>query len=488
MFGCGSGGGTPGGTGGTGGSTTSSSSGTGGATTSSSSSSSSASSSSGTGGTGGATASSSSGTGGTGGATASSSSSTGGTGGAGTGGAGTGGTGGVIDPTTLDQDGDGWTPAQGDCCDVPNANCQKPEAVNPGAFEYPGNGVDDDCDPTTPDNAPTEQCSAASLFSNVTAVDLLKAMDLCRFADAVPATPKDNKWGVINGTPKLVLADGTTALPAANNVQVGVMTAFGTYVTPQKNATMASISSGTARASGDPGYVHPQNGKLANQTGGNYNGNPANNAALDVKIQSAYLTPHGGKPPAPAACSAACTTNCDKAYDSVNIKTQIRVPTNAKSFSYKFKFYSAEFPEYLCQKYNDFFVALLKSTWQPDPSANPPQSPLPEDTNIAFDAQKNPVSVNNSFFQVCFPPSGAPAGTCPSGTLELVGNGMGGWGTDLTDGGGTEWLTNTAPVVPGEIIELQFIVWDAGDHNVDSLVLLDHFRWSVTPSPVGISK
>ena len=114
--------------------------------------------------------------------------------------------------------------------------------------------------------------------------------------------------------------------------------------------------------------------------------------------------------------------------------------------------------------------------------------PLPADGNIAFDANHNPVSVNNGFFQVCFPPAGAPAGTCPSGTLDLVGNGMGGWGNDLTDGGGTEWLTNTAPVVPGETIELQFVVWDAGDHNVDSLVLLDHFRWSVTPSPVGVFK
>ncbi|WP_437928877.1 hypothetical protein WMF37_06225 [Sorangium sp. So ce291] len=43
-----------------------------------------------------------------------------------------------------------------------------------------------------------------------------------------------------------------------------------------------------------------------------------------------------------------------------------------------------------------------------------------------------------------------------------------------------------APVVPGEIIELEFILRDAGDHNVDSLVLLDRFRWNVTPSAVQI--
>jgi hypothetical protein len=471
VLGCG--GGSTGGSGGSTGTTTksettSSTGGSGGATTSSTTSSTTTSSTN-TGGSGGATTTSSSTTSGTGGT---------GTGGTGTGGTGTGGSGGMIDVTTLDQDGDGWTPAQGDCCDVVTANCQKPELVNPGAFEYPGNGIDDDCDPTTADLAPPASCSTASQFSNVTATDLLKAMDLCQFTDAAPATPADKKWGVINGSPKLLLADGTTALPAANNVQVGVMTSYGPNVLPQKYATMAAISSGTARAPSDAGYVHPQNGKSAGQNG-NYNGN------TQVAIQAAYLGPNGGKPPTSAQCAQGCTTGCNQAYDSVNLKAQIRVPTNAQSFSYQFKFYSAEYPEYLCQAFNDFFVTLFKSTWVP---TMPGDLPLPADTNIAFDALKNPVSVNNGFFQVCFPPFGAPPGTCPSGTLELIGNGMGGWGTDLTDGGGTEWLTNTAPAVPGEIIELQFMTWDAGDHNVDSLVLLDHFRWSITPAPVGVSK
>jgi hypothetical protein len=307
--------------------------------------------------------------------------------------------------------------------------------------------------------------------------DLIKAMDLCQFTTDNPPLPM-KKWGVIQT--QLLLADGATALPAADNVQVGVLTAYGQYVSPQKNLTMAAISSGTARAPADPGYVHPQNG-TAGQVG-NYNAN------TKVTIEGAYLTPHGGKPPSPAACSATCTVGCDQAYDSVNLKARIRVPTNAKSFSYQFKFYSAEFPEYLCQQYNDFFIALLKTTWTPDPTAMPPQLPLPADTNIAFDAQGNPVSVNNSFFQVCFPPFGAPPGTCPSGTLELVGTGMGGWASNLKDGGGTDWLTNTAPIVPGETMEIQFVTWDAGDHNVDSLVLLDHFRWSITPSPVGVHK
>jgi hypothetical protein len=234
---------------------------------------------------------------------------------------------------------------------------------------------------------------------------------------------------------------------------------------------MAAISSGTARAVGDPGYIHPQNGPLAGQTG-NYNAMTQSGAPPE------YLAANGGSLPSPPACPACVGPNCTQAFDSVNLRARIRVPTNALSFSYNFKFYSAEFPEFLCEQYNDFFVTLLTSA----------EPTIPVDKNIAFDAAQNPVSVNNAFFEVCFAPIGAPPGTCQSGTLELVGNGMGGWNNAIDDGGGTVWLTNDSPIVPGETIEIEFVLWDAGDHNVDSLALLDRFRWSVTPSTVGVHR
>lgn len=381
------------------------------------------------------------------------------------------------DPQTLDQDLDGWTPLDGDCCDTP-FDCVGPDVVNPGAFEYPGNGVDDDCDPSTSDLVAQADCSPAALATPTSASDLLRAMDLCRTADESP-TLANKKWGVISSS--LLLADQSTALSAGDNVQVGVLANYGQYVTPRKGGTMAALSSGTARDPGDAGYVHPQNGPNANQVG-NYN------AQTQVAAPASFLGPNGGKFPSPANCPACNGAACTQAYDSVALRARIRVPTNAKSFSYRVKFYSSEFPEFLCQSYNDFFVSLLNSSWVPDPQAMPPQLPLPADGNIAIDSQGGELSVNNGFFQVCFPPLGSSAGTCPSGTLELVETGMGGWGNTLTDGGGTEWLVNSAPVVPGEIIDIDFMVWDAGDHNVDSLVLLDGFRWSVDASPVGLSK
>ncbi|XYH99614.1 choice-of-anchor L domain-containing protein [Sorangium sp. So ce1128] len=296
-------------------------------------------------------------------------------------------------------------------------------------------------------------------------LDLVKALDLYQ-ATSEDAPLPQRKWGVISSA--LLTADGA-GVQVPDNAQVGVLSGYGSQVSPRKGGTMVALSSGTARDPGDPGHVYPQNGLEAGQVG-NFNGMTQTSAPPD------YLQAHGGTLPSAAACPPCTSANCSQSFDSVNLKVRIRVPTNARSFSYNFKFYSAEFPEFLCGNHNDFFVTLLTSK----------EPTIPLDKNIAFDSTNSPVSVNNAFFQVCFPPMGSPPGTCPGGTLELVGTGMGGWGSLLTEGGGTAWLTNDAPVVPGETIELEFIIWDAGDHNVDSLVLLDKFRWNITPSAVQV--
>ncbi|UQA61529.1 choice-of-anchor L domain-containing protein [Polyangium aurulentum] len=387
-------------------------------------------------------------------------------GGVGGAGGGEGGAGGSVEPPP-DQDKDGWTVLEGDCCDN-SIKCSKPEGVNPGAFEYLGNGIDDDCDPTTPDDVPPADCAGAPLSVPTSSLKLVKAMDLCQITTENPPHPQ-KKWGVISSS--LLLADGSSAsLP--KDLQVGVLEDFGPNVKPKKGPTMAALSTGTARAEGDPGHVYPQSGPDPVAQKGNYD------AGTVVSAPAQYLEANGNKLPSPASCPDCVGADCTKAFDSVNLKMRIRVPTNAKSFSYRLKFYSAEYPEYVCGQYNDFFVTLLKSS----------APGIPADRNIAFDAAKNAVSVNNAFFEVCFPSPALPLSTCPSGTLELIGTGMGGWNGDIRDGGGSVWLVNEAPVVPGETIEIEFITWDAGDHNVDSTVLLDNFRWGLSPTEVGTHK
>ena len=68
-------------------------------------------------------------------------------------------------------------------------------------------------------------------------------------------------------------------------------------------------------------------------------------------------------------------------------------------------------------------------------------------------------------------------GACPDGSEDLAA-----YTLDVRSAGATSWLTTSAPVVPGELIELEFLLWDSSDGNLDSLVLLDNFAW-MTPEP-----
>jgi hypothetical protein len=35
---------------------------------------------------------------------------------------------------------------------------------------------------------------------------------------------------------------------------------------------------------------------------------------------------------------------------------------------------------------------------------------------------------------------------------------------------------------PGETITIQFMIWDTGDHDLDSTVLVDNWKWEVEPT------
>ena len=50
-------------------------------------------------------------------------------------------------------------------------------------------------------------------------------------------------------------------------------------------------------------------------------------------------------------------------------------------------------------------------------------------------------------------------------------------GTALEGHGATRWLTTKAPVEPGDEITLVLGIIDLADDKLDSMVLLDNFRW-----------
>lgn len=356
---------------------------------------------------------------------------------------------GTVDEADLD--GDGWTACQGDCCETLGPGCFTPKLVNPGAFEVLNNGVDDDCDPATQD-AVEPPCSEIADFTGVTAADVAKAIDICQTTTADAPLPL-KKWGLL--TSVQLLANGAAPSDAAlndiQNKQTAILTEYGVgNITPRKGPTMAGISSGVMRDQFDPGYAGISN-------------------ALTTISQppDAYLAAHGGALPSSAGCSGTCPAGAG-ANDSVNIRLQIRVPTNAKSFSYDFRFFSSEYWTFQCSIYNDFYLALLKST----------VPGIPTDKNISFDEKKNPISVNNGFFDVCVPQG---CNTCPGGVGELAGTGM-----QLNNtGGATKWLTTDAPIVPGETMQIELMIFDVTDSQFNSVAVLDNFRWKQEGAAVG---
>ena len=367
-----------------------------------------------------------------------------------------------------DIDGDGWTACDNDCCETMQ-DCSNPGAVNPGAFEFVGNMVDDDCDPASSDATAPPLCSTSASFSNVSAMQLAQALDLCQTTTASEPLPT-RKWGVIDASYRR--ANGTnpsgTELSNMQNWQGAVLANYGNNVTPQLGNTMAGISSGRMRDQGDPGFVAPNQGT---------------SFGAASQPPAGYLAANGGSLPASQGCSGGCQAGAG-ANDSINLRFEIRVPTNAQSFSYDLRFFTAEYWCWSCTQFNDFFLALLTST----------ASGIPADKNISFDSLTNPLSVNNGFYDIC---QVKGCYSCPLGVPSAQ---LGGTGMQLTDngalgcpsaspggqtGGGTTWLTTTAPIVPGETMVLELMVFDVSDNILDSLTLLDNFEWSVNASGVG---
>ena len=388
-------------------------------------------------------------------------------------------------PGAVDQDGDGWTACQGDCCEILD-QCTVPSLVNPGAYDVTGNNFDDDCDGIK-DN-PVVTCDSGLASNSGNALDYAKAMDLCQFTVESPPAASQKKWGVISAS--LTLADGTgVPAPAARSIRTG----FGSVVTPKGGSSFAVLSTGTAADATDtnPSYQAFQGGTDMGKTS---------------SLPADWLAANGNKLPNAPGCPPPVGGNTG--VDPVMLTIRVRVPTNAKSFSFSSYFLSSEYPEWVCSPYNDFFVALLESSFGGTP-ANP------ADKNLAFYDPPGPAPIvpvginlargNTGLFSVCKNgPTGcaqsAVAGTnntCAT-TLALAGTGMdilnpgpkflgdpGYCGTNNQLGGATGYLLSSGNVKPGETITMRFAIWDTSDPWYDSVVLLDNWTWSLDATQPG---
>jgi hypothetical protein len=331
-----------------------------------------------------------------------------------------------------DEDGDGYTPKQGDCndCDA---------AVNPGAYDIAGNQVDDNCDSTTDEAAAT--CDDSLPIDEPLPALAAHALDLCK------ASTGDKDWGIIGGV--WTLADGSAA-PAngqsATNFHLGhgVLPDFGPNVKPRAGKKILALSSGAARRPGDPGFN------------------------MSVSFSKNYTSPVApGFPKETPACGGAVSGS---PWDATALAISVRVPTNAHGFSYDFSFYARDFPDLVCSQFNDVFFTILT-----------PQLAGQPDANIAYDEMGSPVTLNGANFRVCncgggpcMSGMGNKTFTCALGSSQLMGTGFEGRGA-------TGWLTTTVPVEPGSAVSIRWGVYDASDGQIDSTVVIDNWQWITEP-------
>ncbi len=341
-----------------------------------------------------------------------------------------------------------------------------PCTPDPGNYDIPGNGCDDDGDGTV-DNTPTCDTGLSALGD---ANDFAKAIGLCNQSSGAA----DPKWGVVSAT--FTRGHASTTAPADG--QHEILSTFGSKIVPREGANLGAMSTGWARPYDDITATSCDSSTLIDcfkQGVAMQGGTPTSGAAPD------------GYPKKTGSCDVS-----DIEYDAIDFKLQIKVPKNAQGFSFDFDFWSGEWPDYVCTQYNDSFIAYLQSQ-----AFN---SGAPE--NVAFDSAGNPVSVNNAFFDRCTVGTqtgckGAPPifgmSTCGGDLSELMDTGFYATGNYCnaqlsTGGGATGWLTTQAPVQSSEIISLEFLIWDTGDPKYDSSVLVDQFVWTSNASTPGTTR
>ncbi len=192
----------------------------------------------------------------------------------------------------------------------------------------------------------------------------------------------------------------------------------------------------------------------------------------------------------PTAPQCGLPSNDSDAEDSVMLVLKVRAPTNARSFTFKARFLSVEYPEFVCDNFNDQFIALVGT-----PSVTSPL-PNPVDKNLMVyeqNGQRWPIGINvaagTGLFSDCDSQMSKPACwempvsalSCSSGSSALAGTGFeapsASPGNNCTEGGATAWLTTTGAVIPGQLVELRLAIWDVGDDAFDSTALIDGFTW-----------
>lgn len=147
-----------------------------------------------------------------------------------------------------------------------------------------------------------------------------------------------------------------------------------------------------------------------------------------------------------------------QANDLLWFQLRTEVPAGTHGFTLDFAWFSEEFPESVGTTFNDMLVVWSQSETYVG--------------NLCF-VDEEPCTVTGLW---PVPYQGIAA--------ELEGTGF--TPTPTGDGGATGWSTIKGSAAPHEVLELTVALFDMGDEELDTLVLLDQFGWDCqgcTPTP-----
>lgn len=434
----------------------------------------------------------------------------------------------------VDYDGDGYTYCDGDCCESGWETACKgtnaPERINPTAYEMTEDGVDNNCNGQIDE---TENCDSGLSLAvgdyDGNAVKLAQAMGICTgLISAEISLAGDPITEEIDARPDRCdqpNGDGQTTCTTEKSPRLSrekpyyesdyqtfaVTNVFGTAMTPLEGNMLAVLSTGQWNSP-------TQNESLATLGAGDMQ------TASKLPEDWLNMMPGCAVPKAPSCggqapqsgltnqCAGKSESEIPVGQDPIMLTLKIKAPINAEAFEFSLFFMSIEYPGTVCddRNYNDFFVALLDSTYnEKNPNA---EFRNPDDKNLAKDELGNPVGVDLApagLFKACNNVKCQKSNTSGPG---LTGYTVNHWGyctgDDMLKGtgfestaimpcqnghGGTGWLRVAGNVIPNEEITLRLALWEQGvvsygpDHSWDSTVVLDGFKWLPRPGKPGVT-
>lgn len=352
-----------------------------------------------------------------------------------------------------DCDKDGY-PASKDCND-------KDGTINPDAYDFKGDMIDNDCDGTV-DN-PVESCDPST--TSTTPLDFARAADLC----------PQHSISAKTGKPYDPVANAEFGKAGSSITRTSATKILGTFGDnmPRMGTSLFGMQSGPILSA-----------------------DPRGSMAMDLFPVSGAC---GVIPLNSDDCKSLSngTGGLANVSDYQEVRMFIRVPSNAQAMSFDFAFFSSEFNQYWNSPFNDAFFVIVTGK-------------KVMGQNVAKDATGKAITVNSGFFQLC-PKAPGPSGldatkkaaltNCVGvdgdatksifGTLKgthFDGDKYGANDVESSGkyiyGGGSGWLTTKFAVEPGESMVVRFMVMDTSDGVLDSAAIVDNIRWDKAPPKV----